>query len=250
MPLAFNEIAPYLLPLALFVGAVLYTSVGHAGASAYIAIMTIFGLSPDVIKPTALMLNVLVAAFISVRFIRNGYFDKRLAMLVVIGAIPASFFGGYVQLPDAWYKPLVGVILLFAALRLVSVERTEQYDAARPPKGPVATLAGMGIGLVSGLTGTGGGIFLSPLVVLKRWTTLKQTSGTAAVFILCNSLSGLLGNYAAVKSLPPLLPVYGFAVLAGAVVGTTLGIRRFDHRGLRLCLSAVLVIAGGKFLLD
>lgn len=245
-----NDIALYALPLALFVGAVLYTSVGHAGASAYIAIMTVFGLSPAVIKPTALMLNVLVAAFISIRFIRNGYFDKRLALLVVMGAIPASFIGGYVQLPDHWYKPLVGLILLFAALRLVSAGRTEQYDQTRPPKGPIATLAGMGIGLVSGLTGTGGGIFLSPLVVLKRWTTLKQTSGTAAVFILCNSLSGLLGNYAAVKSLPSLLPIYGIAVLAGAVVGTTLGIRRFDNRGLRWCLSAVLVIAGGKFLFD
>lgn len=244
-----DELATFALPLALFVGAVLYTSVGHAGASAYIAIMTVFGLSPAVIKPTALMLNVLVATFISVRFIRNGYFDKRLALLVVAGAIPASFIGGYVQLPDHWFKPLVGLILLFSAWRLVSVGKTEQYDTARPPKGPIATLAGTAIGLVSGLTGTGGGIFLSPLVVLKRWTTLKQTSGTAAVFILCNSLSGLLGNYAAVKSLPSLLPIYGIAVLAGAVVGTTLGIRRFDNRGLRWCLSAVLVIAGGKFLL-
>lgn len=248
MPL--TELAAFALPLALFVGAVLYTSVGHAGASAYIAIMTIFGLSPAVIRPTALMLNVLVAAFISIRFIRNGYFDKRLALLVVMGAIPASFIGGFIQLPDHWYKPLVGLILLFAAFRLVVVGRTEQYDDARAPKGPIATLAGMGIGLVSGLTGTGGGIFLSPLVVLKRWTTLKQTSGTAAVFILCNSLSGLLGNYAAVQSLPPLLPIYAVAVLAGAVLGTTLGIRRFDNQGLRWCLSAVLVIAGAKFLFD
>ncbi|MFZ9708074.1 MAG: sulfite exporter TauE/SafE family protein [Steroidobacteraceae bacterium] len=245
-----SEVVVWALPLALFFGAVLYTSVGHAGASAYIAIMTVFGLSPAVIKPTALMLNVLVAAFISVRFIRNGYFDRRLALWVVVGAIPASFIGGYLQLPDTWYKPLVGLILLFAAARLIMTGRTVEYDETQPPRGPVASLAGAGIGLISGLTGTGGGIFLSPLVVLRRWTTIRKTSGTAAVFILCNSLSGLLGNYAAVQSLPPLMPVYGIAVLAGAVVGTTLGLRRFDNRGLRICLGLVLVIAAGKFLFD
>lgn len=245
-----SEFVVWALPLALFFGAVLYTSVGHAGASAYIAIMTVFGLSPAVIKPTALMLNVLVAAFISVRFIRNGYFDRRLALWVVAGAIPASFIGGYLQLPDTWYKPLVGLILLFAAARLIMTGRTVEYDETQPPRGPVASLAGAGIGLVSGLTGTGGGIFLSPLVVLRRWTTIRKTSGTAAMFILCNSLSGLLGNYAAVQSLPALMPVYGIAVLAGAVVGTTLGLRRFDNRGLRICLGLVLLIAAGKFLFD
>jgi uncharacterized membrane protein YfcA len=239
----------YLLPLALLLGAVLYTSVGHAGASAYIAIMTLFGLSAGVIKPTALTLNILVSAFISYRYVKSGYFSRPVALLVVAGAIPAAFLGGYWQLPGAYYKPLVGVVLLLSALRLLVAPRNESYDSATSPSTAVGMGTGAAIGLLSGLTGTGGGIFLSPILVFRRWTTIQQASGTAAVFILANSVFGLLGNISAVRSLPAALPVYGVAVLAGAVIGTRLGLKRFDSRGLRLCLAAVLLVAAGKFLL-
>ena len=243
------ELNEYLLPLALLLGAVLYTSVGHAGASAYIAIMTLFGLSGGVIKPTALTLNILVSAFISYRYVKSGYFSRPVALLVVSGAIPAAFLGGYWQLPGAYYKPLVGVVLLVSALRLLAVSRQEAYDAATPPAAPVGVATGAAIGLLSGLTGTGGGIFLSPILVFRRWTTIQQASGTAAVFIFANSVFGLLGNFSAVRALPAALPVYAAAVLVGAFVGTRLGLQRFDSRGLRLCLAAVLLVAAGKFLL-
>ena len=243
------ELNEYLLPLALLLGAVLYTSVGHAGASAYIAIMTLFGLSGGVIKPTALTLNILVSAFISYRYVKSGYFSRPVALLVVAGAIPAAFLGGYWQLPGAYYKPLVGVVLLVSALRLLAVSRQEAYDAATPPAAPVGVATGAAIGLLSGLTGTGGGIFLSPILVFRRWTTIQQASGTAAVFIFANSVFGLLGNFSAVRALPAALPVYAAAVLVGAFVGTRLGLQRFDSRGLRLCLAAVLLVAAGKFLL-
>jgi uncharacterized membrane protein YfcA len=237
-----------LLPLALMCGAILYTSVGHAGASAYIAIMTLFGLAPEVIKPTALALNVLVSAFISWRYIRNGYFDKRLAVLLIAGAIPAAYLGGYVQLDAKFYKPLVGLILLFAGTRLLITPSTAQIVALNPPKARTAGAAGAAIGLLSGLTGTGGGIFLSPLAVFRRWTTIRQVSGTAALFIFANSLAGLLGNFSAVRSLPTELPVYAAAVMVGALIGTRLGLRKFDIRGLRVALALVLFVAGGKFL--
>ena len=230
-----GEITTLLLPLALMLGAILYTAVGHAGASAYIAIMTLFGLSAGVIKPTALTLNILVSAYISFRYLRSGFFNRRVAWVVIAGAIPAAFLGGYLQLPADYYRPLVGVVLLLSAVRLVSIPRTEAYDVATPP--PVA----VGVG-------TGGGIFLSPILVLRRWTTIQQASGTAAVFIFANSVSGLLGNLSAVRALPPDLPLYAVAVLLGALIGTRLGIRRFDSRGLRLCLAAVLLVAGLKFL--
>ena len=168
---------------------------------------------------------------------------------MVAGAIPAAFLGGYWQLPGAYYKPLVGVVLLFSALRLLVAPRNESYDSATPPSTAVGMGTGAAIGLLSGLTGTGGGIFLSPILVFRRWTTIQQASGTAAVFILANSVFGLLGNISAVRSLPSALPVYGVAVLAGAVIGTRLGLKRFDSRGLRLCLAAVLLVAAGKFLL-
>lgn len=249
-----SEYLAFLLPLALMCGAILYTSVGHAGASAYIAIMTLFGLAPDVIKPTALALNVLVSAFISWRYIRNGYFDRRLALLVIVGAVPAAYLGGYVQLDARFYKPLVGLILIFAGTRLLATPRTPggtmgSEAEITPPRNLTAGSAGAAIGLLSGLTGTGGGIFLSPLAIFKRWTTIRQVSGTAALFIFANSLAGLLGNFSAVKSLPAELPVYAAAVMIGALIGTRLGLRKFDIRGLRVALALVLFIAGGKFLL-
>jgi len=243
-----GEITALLLPLALMLGAILYTAVGHAGASAYIAIMTLFGLSAGVIKPTALTLNILVSAYISFRYLRSGFFNRRVAWVVIAGAIPAAFLGGYLQLPADYYRPLVGVVLLLSAVRLVSIPRTEAYDVATPPPVAVGVGTGAAIGLLSGLTGTGGGIFLSPILVLRRWTTIQQASGTAAVFIFANSVSGLLGNLSAVRALPPDLPLYAVAVLLGALIGTRLGIRRFDSRGLRLCLAAVLLVAGLKFL--
>jgi hypothetical protein len=206
----------FLLAACLFLGAVLHTSVGHAEASAYIALMALFGIAPAVMRPTALALNILVASFTSWRFMRVGMFRWRVLWPFLLGAIPMAFVGGAIQLPGAYYRPIVGVVLLVGAVRLLW---PRELGGDREPRDPpiwAGALGGAGIGLLSGLTGTGGGIFLSPLLLFLGWSAAKTASGVAAVFILCNSIAGLLGNIAIVKALPADLPLYAVAVLLGA----------------------------------
>lgn len=232
----------------MFLGAALYTSVGHAGASAYIALMALFGVAAPVMRPTALVLNILVASFTSFRFLKAGLFRWRTLWPVLIGAIPMAFLGGSIQLPGQYYRPLVGVVLLLAAARLLWPG--EMKASTEPKDIPVGwgILSGLGIGLLSGLTGTGGGIFLSPLILFMGWSETRTASGVAAVFILCNSVAGLLGNVSAVQALPPNLPLYACAVLLGAIVGTTFGISRLATKGVLKALGLVLVVAGLKLI--
>jgi uncharacterized membrane protein YfcA len=209
----------------MLLGAALYTSVGHAGASAYIALMALFGVTPEVMRPTALALNILVASFTSFRYVRAGLFRWRTVWPFLLGAIPFAFFGGAIQLPGAYYRPLVGVVLLIGGARLLCASDLSTNREPRDPSIWIGAICGAGIGFLSGLTGTGGGIFLSPLLLFLGWSATKPASGVAAVFILCNSIAGLLGNVAIVKALPPDLPIYAVAVALGAILGTTLGIR-------------------------
>jgi uncharacterized membrane protein YfcA len=236
------------LALALLIGAILYSSVGHGGASAYIAVMSLFGMGAGEIKPTALALNIVVASLASYRYIRAGQFDARLFALVALPAFPAAFLGGYITLPSAIYNPVVGVILILSALRFFMP--LPQFQTGRSGWGGHFVKIGAGalIGLLSGLTGTGGGIFLSPLVLMLAWTTPKQASGVSALFILLNSASGLMGNVSALSRLPENLGLLAAAVFIGALVGTTLGVRYFNNRAVGFALSAVLFVAGVKFL--
>jgi hypothetical protein len=240
--------AELLLALCMFLGAVLYTSVGHAGASAYIAMMALFSVPAAVMRPTALVLNILVASFTSFRFIRVGLFRFRTLWPFLVGALPMAFLGGYVQIPGQVYRPLIGIVLLIAAVRLLwPSELRSNSDWSDPPLW-IAILAGAAIGLLSGLTGTGGGIFLSPLLLFLTWSETRTASGVAAVFILCNSVAGLLGNIASVKSLPADLPLFAAAVLLGAVIGTTLGISKLAQQGVLKALGLVLIVAGFKLI--
>jgi hypothetical protein len=209
--------------------------------------MALFGIAPEVMRPTALALNVLVASYASLRYMRAELFRWRTLWPFLIGALPLAFIGGAIQLPGHYYRPLVGVVLLVAATRLLWP--SELHAAARPRDPPVAAgiLCGGGIGLLSGLTGTGGGIFLSPLILLFGWSETRRASGVAAVFILANSVAGLLGNVAIVKGLPPSLPIFAAAAIIGAVVGTTLGIRWRPRMVLKV-LGVVLVIAALKLI--
>lgn len=235
------------LAACLFAAAALYTSVGHAGASAYIAVMALFGVAPAVMRPTALALNILVASFTSFRYLRAGLFRWRTLWPFLIGALPFAGVGGAVQLPGQFYRPLVGVILIIAGIRFLwSKELTANKEPRDPPI--IAGIAfGALIGLLSGLTGTGGGIFLSPILLFAGWSDTRMASGVAAVFILCNSIAGLLGNVAIVKSLPSDLPIYAVAVLAGATIGTSFGIK-FAVPMILNALGAVLIIAGCKLI--
>jgi uncharacterized membrane protein YfcA len=241
------EITVLFLAACMFVGAALYTSVGHAGASAYIALMALFGLAPAVMRPTALALNILVASFTSFRYLHAGLFRWRTLWPFLVGALPFAVVGGAVQLPGQFYRPLVGVILIIAGIRFLWPKELTTNQEPRDPPIVAAIACGALIGLLSGLTGTGGGIFLSPILLFVGWSDPRVASGVAAVFILCNSIAGLLGNVALVKSLPSDLPIYAVAVLAGAIIGTTFGIK-FAAPMILKALGAVLIIAGCKLI--
>lgn len=243
------ELIDVAISLCLLFGAILYTSVGHAGASIYIAIMTLFNIPSSVIKPTALVLNIFIASFTSWRFIRKGFFDVKVLFPIALGAIPFSFLGGYINAPSHIYKSIVGMILLISAVSLVTnLSKKIDKNLKKPPFFP-AVLIGSCIGFLAGLTGTGGGIFLSPLILFLGWSSTKTTSGITALFILINSSFGLLGNYSSVQNLPTELPLFIGATLIGALIGTTLGIKFYTANTIKKVLALVLVIASFKLLL-
>ncbi len=242
------------LTTLLFAAAVLYASVGHAGASAYLAAMALFGVAPEVMRPAALVLNTVVATIGTVRFYRAGCFVGRIFWPFAVAAIPAAAVGGYLQLPGTVYKPLVGLVLLAAAVRMLRAPAAVPDEPVRPVSEPLAAVCGGGIGLLAGLTGTGGGIFLSPLLVLMRWATVRQSAGVAAAFILANSLAGLVGLLGRGQPLPEelqsRLPVWIAAVLLGGLVGSELGARRLGTPMLRRLLGVVLLVAAAKMFLE
>ena len=214
--------------IALLMGlaAALYSTVGHGGASAYLAIMALFAVAPETMRPTALALNLVVAGFGTLRYWRAGQINFRLLAAFAVTAAPAAFLGGGISIPPELYRPLVGLLLWIAAVRMFW---QPARLAGREPQPPVARrhpAAGAGLGLLAGLTGTGGGIFLSPLIILFGWEDARRTSGVAAGFIFVNSLAGLAGNLASVRSLPAELPILIAAVAAGALIGTWLGAAR------------------------
>lgn len=238
-----------LLAALMGVAALLYASVGHAGASGYLAAMALFGLAPEVMKPTALMLNVIVASIASVKYLRAGCFSRQLFWPVALAAVPMAFLGGLVTLPAAAYKPLLGVVLLYSAWRFLA-RPVNDAAAVSPPPLPWLVAAGAAIGLLSGLTGVGGGIFLSPLALFLGWGRLREVSGVAALFILVNSLAGLAGFFTRHGLvLPEGFPWWAMAVVVGGWLGAELGSRRLPVAALQKVLAAVLVVAGGKMLM-
>lgn len=240
---------PTLILAVLFlVAALLYGSVGHAGASAYLASMALVGIAPDVMKPTALVLNILVASIVTFRFARAGYVRPRAFLPFLLGSIPAAFIGGGLTLPTTVYRPLVGAVLLVAAARFgwTATRAGDDFPPRAPWPGAVAS--GAGIGLLAGLTGTGGGIFLTPLLLAAGWAGTRFAAGTSAAFILANSISGLAGNLASVGSLPPAIPLWLGAVAVGSAIGSQLGSRRMPAPWIRRALAAVLLVAGLKLI--
>lgn len=245
--MAWDEAA---LTALIFLAAILYSSVGHAGASGYLAAMALFGLAPETMRPAALALNILVASLATFRYARAGQSDVQLLIPFVLTSIPAAFIGGMMYVPGALYKLLIGIILFFSAFHLLrSAKHSQHQDPIihRPPL--IAALGtGMGLGLLAGLSGTGGGIFLSPMLLFMGWAPTRKVSGIAAGFILVNSIAGLLGNVSSVNSLPSALPLWAAAALIGGLVGTHLGTRRLTVPGIRTMLACVLMIAGVKML--
>ena len=241
------EAQTLLIAGCLFLGAILYTSVGHAGASAYIAVMTLFDLPPTVIKPTALTLNIFVSSYTSLRYIKSKLFNKSLFLYLSLGSVPAAYIGGRINLPSNVYKPVIGLLLLLSGVRFL-VQALQSDKPHRDVNKALAIFIGTCVGLLSGITGTGGGIFLSPLIIWLGWVSVKAASGTVAAFIFVNSVAGLLGNFQSTSSLPSELPVFVVAVLLGALIGTRFGITRLSSIGVKRALGCVLLIAGVKFL--
>jgi uncharacterized membrane protein YfcA len=248
------------LAAAVAVVATVYASVGHAGATGYIAVMTLWGLSPEVIRPTALLLNVVVATIATVQFTRAGHFDRRLLVPLVVASVPAAALGGWLALPKAAFETLLGIVLGVAAVRIMieTVMRGRLGDAAEPaPRLPADTawrtavlaVTGGVVGLLSGLTGVGGGVFLTPVLLALRAAPVKTIAAVSAAFILVNSLAGLAGGLAAGRSVP--LPGLALVVAAaaGGAIGAHLGAFRLPVTAIRLVMAAVLAIASAKSLL-
>lgn len=237
-----------MIALLMGLGAALYSTVGHGGASAYLAIMALFAVAPETMRPTALALNLIVAGLGSWRYWRAGQTNLKLLLLFAATAVPAAFIGGGIKISPDIYRPLVGALLWLAALRLFWHPSLLAKRDVSPPSATVALPLGAGLGLLAGLTGTGGGIFLSPLIILFGWEDARKTSGVVAGFILLNSIAGLAGNLTSVRSLPADLPVFAGAVVLGAIVGTWLGAGRLPKPRLLQGLGLVLVIAGAKLI--
>ena len=249
MASVFNE-QTIIIAGAVLAMAALYSTVGHGGGSGYLAILALSGVVPDQMRPTALLLNVVVASIGTWKFANASTCRSDLFVPLICASIPAAFLGGFIEVPPTTYKPILGVILLFAAVRLfVPIRGSEKTK--RPPLA-IILATGAFIGMVSGVVGVGGGIFLSPLVLLLGWATAKQTAAISAPFILVNSLSGIGGIATAQSGLPVdfnfIAPLV-IAVIIGGIIGASFGSRRLGHQGLRTVLGVILLIASAKMFL-
>ena len=239
-----------LLAAGMLLAAFGYAAVGHGGASAYIAAMALAGIAPPEMRPIALLLNTLVSSLGTWKFHRAGFFRWRLFWPFAAVSMPMAYLGGAITLPGHAYKILVGAVLLYAAWQLWrSGKSGDEMRAVHEPPLAGAMLIGAAMGLLAGLTGVGGGIFLSPLLLMLGWAGTKQTSAVSAPFILVNSLAGLAAVFATKSvALPTYVWILAPAVLVGGWLGAEYGSRRFANPVVRRVLAVVLALAGAKMM--
>ena len=236
-----------MITLALAVVAFLYGAVGHAGATGYIAVFALAGLAPEQIRPTALLLNVVVASLASWQFWRAGHLHWRQFWPLLPLAVPAAFLGGWLDVPTRGLRVLLGLVLLSAAVRFLL--RPQDPEQLAPPDRFSLLATGGGLGFMAGLTGTGGGVFLSPWMVLRRWCGTRQAAAASAVFILMNSIAGLLGFWRSGQPLPAVPWAWLLIVLLAGGAGAYAGSHRWAVPTIRRLLALVTGFAGSKLLL-
>ena len=234
------------LLLLVLLAAILYSSVGHGGASGYLAAMALFGLEPAMMKPAVLTMNIFVTVLVLWRVSRSTPFNWRLFLPFVVASVPMAFIGGAYTVNSAAYKTMVGLALLVAMWRLLW--EGDDSERIQEPALWVVLPVGALLGLISGLTGVGGGIFLSPLLLLFHWSGMRGSVTIAAAFILLNSIAGLAGYASTATQWPPGIPVLVMAALLGGLIGSELAARRLAPIQLRKVLAVVLAIAGAKMI--
>ncbi len=233
--------------IALPFTAFLYASVGHGGASGYLALMALFSFAPEEMRPTALVLNLFVAGVSFFQFARQGHFRWPLFLVFAILSIPASFLGGLLHIDPKWYKIILGCFLLIATVRMLGVFGAENQKG-RNASIPLGLVIGAGIGFFSGLIGIGGGIILSPVILLLGWGNAKQAAATSALFIWVNSASGLLGQWkTGIMFTDELWWFVGLAV-TGGLAGAYFGSKILNDQRLRIVLGVVLIMASVKLI--
>jgi hypothetical protein len=240
-----------LLGFALFfIVALLYSSIGHAGASGYLAIMALLSFQTESIKPTSLLLNILVSAIASYRFLREGYFDKKIFFAFILFSLPFAYWGGYLKPNPLYFKIMAGVFLIISSVMMLLRLRKKEEQSVKGVKNLWlwASLLGSLIGFISGIIGVGGGIFLTPLILMLGWTSIRNASGVSAVFILCNSISGLMGHMNSLQKVDLNISFWAVAVILGGIAGSYLGSRKFNNTSILICLFIVLLSAGLKFI--
>ncbi len=238
----------YIFYILLFIVAFLYSSVGHGGASGYLALMAIYAVSPDVMKPTALMLNLFVSLTSFIQFYRGKHFKWPIFLPLALASIPFAFLGGLISIEADFYKKILGLLLMIPVIRFlfftnIRVEEIRQNNIY------LSIFIGAAIGFLSGLIGIGGGIILSPILLLLRWTDQKQTAAISALFIFVNSLSGLAGYMTKGIEFSQDMFTYVSIAFAGGLMGSYFGSLKFNQNILKNTLAIVLLVAGIKLLL-
>lgn len=231
----------------LFGVAFLYASVGHGGASGYLALMALFSVSPAVMKPTALLLNLFVASVSFIQFFRAGHFRWKLFWPLALASIPLAFIGGLVSIDASIYKKILGLLLLIPILRFYIFRNMPDTPKRKEHLG-VSLAIGAGIGLLSGLIGIGGGIILSPVILLLGWANQKQTAAISALFIFVNSLSGLAGQLVKGISISQDMVLFVALAFTGGLLGAYFGAQKFKQPVLQQILASVLLLAVYKLL--
>lgn len=237
----------WIFPL-LFGVALLYSSVGHGGASGYLALMALYEVAPDVMKPTALLLNLFVSLTAFVFYYRGKFFRKNLFIPLAIASVPFAFLGGMMTIDADIYRKMLGIFLLIPVVRFLLFKDLEVKDQSAPVTGWLI-LIGASIGMLSGMLGIGGGVILSPVLLLLRWTDQKQAAAISALFIFVNSVSGLIGQFTKGISFSPDMTAFVVVAFAGGLFGSYIGAMRLPQRAVKVLLALVLAVASFKLFL-